>query len=381
MHKFFAVFLSLSLLLPHTLWAHAKQTPKEPNTLAEYQQRAQEDIQKAPWISKEGKIFLSVAGVGGALLVVQHLYFKGQLKAQQKQHASTMQTMTQRLQADIKTLTEQKNKLQKELAQTQQRVTGLKSEVIRIDNESTQWKQLYEGQLNKVSRLENQNVQNSIMRDALEAENAALQEELAFWKAFEDKRFAFKPEMAEIATKLSKNQALTSREIALLTEGMDETFKVKFLQRLQLNSPTASKSHFQFYEKTVLDYMHSYPQHLSVRSAQFIQKVLKNMRGIAGVTLLFFLLGNAYEAEAQTQDYTRRLQNNINLFVYATPEELAALAQNEETRTLCIEISDIIHEMACLEEEQQQEIQEAFQREPEELQYTKNQSLRSLRNF
>ena len=68
------------------------------------------------------------------------------------------------------------------------------------------------------------------MRDALEAENAALQEELAFWKAFEDKRFAFKPEMAEIATKLSKNQALTSREIALLTEGMDETFKVKFLQ-------------------------------------------------------------------------------------------------------------------------------------------------------
>ena len=113
MHKFFAVFLSLSLLLPHTLWAHAKQTPKEPNTLAEYQQRAQEDIQKAPWISKEGKIFLSVAGVGGALLVVQHLYFKGQLKAQQKQHASTMQTMTQRLQADIKTLTEQKNKLQK----------------------------------------------------------------------------------------------------------------------------------------------------------------------------------------------------------------------------------------------------------------------------
>ena len=59
MHKFFAVFLSLSLLLPHTLWAHAKQTPKEPNTLAEYQQRAQEDIQKAPWISKEGKIVLA----------------------------------------------------------------------------------------------------------------------------------------------------------------------------------------------------------------------------------------------------------------------------------------------------------------------------------
>ena len=381
MHKFFAVFLSLSLLLPHTLWAHTKQTPKEPSTLAEYQQRAQKDIQKAPWISKEGKFFLSVAGVGGALLVVQHLYFKGQLRAQQKQHANALQTMTQRLQADIKTLTEQRNKLQRELAKTQQRVTGLESEVVRIDIESTQWKQLYEGELNKVSRLENQNVKHSIMRDALEAENAALQEELAFWKAFEDKRFAFNPEMAEIATKLSKNQALTHREITLLTEGMDETFKVKFLQRLQIKSPTASKSHFQFYEKTVLDYIHSYPQHLSIRSAQFIKKVLKNMRGLAGVTLLFFILSNNYQAQAQTQDYTRRLQNNINLFVYATPEELTVLQSNEETRALCIEISDIIHEMACLEEEQQQEIQEAFQREPEELQYTKNQSLRSLRNF
>ena len=85
--KSLAVLCCFSLLGQNTLYASADKTnpaEQKPQTLAEYQQRAKEDIQRTPWINREGKYILALGGVSAGALIIQQVRFHHKQMAQQK---------------------------------------------------------------------------------------------------------------------------------------------------------------------------------------------------------------------------------------------------------------------------------------------------------
>lgn len=352
--KTLALFLILSLLGQNTLFAapaaapEKTQNPQEaaqPLTLAQYQARAKSEAEKEPWLKKEAMAVLAVGGASVGLLVVQQLRHQRERRAQAEQFEQVTKRLFDRATSAERTLARQEIELWR--ADAYAKETG----------KSTLNLEIHQAALEQENKALSSALQKTQRTSAVQA--AQLQE----WSdvAAADIK-GFNHTTQTIAGKLMKNQALSAEEIRLLTEGMSEEVAAKFRQKLNAIAHFGEKAAPQTRRTLVQDLLttipKTYPESISYRSVLYIKGILKEMKGLVLVGVLVALTLHAQDVRAQKM--AGRINANFNLFLDATPEELARLEKDDDLRQLCIQGAEALHLMSLLPEEEKKSLKEAF---------------------
>ena len=346
-----AVFLVFCLLSQNLLFAQTTDQAKSALALA--QEQARQDVQQKPWIQREGLWVLSTFGVSVGLLVVQEIRHRFALN-----RIATEETIRRIAAAEIS----------RELTQAKGALGALESENIRLKNmnhDLLEGREYFKGQIADLEgKLQGEKFLTGTYKTRSEGMALDLKEFQLFELADIEK---IEKQSKTIARKLMKGQALTEAEAKLLMEGTDPATAQKILQALQSNTASVTNLEVAFG-----NIVRAHPEKVSAKTLRFFQKIAKEMKAPMIIALLLSLSVN--QNTAQAQDWEDRLNHNFDLFLQATPQELAEI-ERLGLADLCIEGAQAIHEMAEMDEYTQQEIQAGIS-EPK-----KHQDLRQVSSY
>ena len=334
-NKTLALVLSFSLIGQSALWAAPSNGTRQPQNLAEYQQRAKQDIKRSPWVGKEGKEILNLTGTAAGLIVAQQAVSEKEM------------------QAEINALKEQLAATQEELRVTKQKAEG--------------WKKSSQTQ-----------------RAKREAEAAAAKKReadlLAEYAALEERFNRKKSHYMDLAGYSEKFDYLIKKYEALFNKNTSEAQVKTLLEQLAkepivLQLPSEQQKQFLYIigkfstcrrtaSKEVADgYMRTMIRGVLRTDAPIYDVLVAFCRGIyhakLPIVLLLVTLGlSAHSANAQNM--ADRVNTNFDLFLNATPQELAEMEKDEQLRNVCIQGAEALHLMSNMTKEEAAALRQAF---------------------
>lgn len=351
LRQFLTAVLIFSILGQNMLFAGTPDSPSSPDrpvTLAQYQTRARQDAADAPWVKEEGAHILAIGGVAAGVVILQHFRHKLAMHSMSMQYQQRLNRLSQYRREEIITSRREISRLQKEAAEKEFENRGLKKYIRSLEKQqdAAAAKQI---QLNRY-----------IGQQA--AQNQRLAYQAAEWAEWENflpsANASFDKTARKIAQKLLDGTPLSKAEIDLLTEGMETETAQKIIERLNVMKrfpPTADGG--QMASGTLNAIPRFYPEKVPFRTVLYLKNILKEMKGLIGMSVAMAVLLNHQNAQAQT--WEGRLNRNFNLFLEATPQELAEIEQLGLSQ-LCIDGAEAIHQMARMPQEQQRMLQSAF---------------------
>lgn len=346
------IALSLSILLVGQNLAFATPPTNNPQTLAQHQQRAKQDVQKAPWIQREGKYILGFGGATAVVLIAQHVKQR-RLSLQQHQY---WQEVYQRDLAELGELRLANSKLQ-------------------MQNTGFGWQALEDRW--RISDLERQNKRLTAQTDGLsqarqihrmriqelERANAALQRQLEANGTFNELFFNISPKAEaemdkyvplfdrastpqmrkDLMRQLRQEPWLKKWPEAQQKEFIATVYKAAEHARMSNNGNTGVALMSMF---SKIDTKIPYYQRLLAMSKSLFRS--SNLFIVGFAVTLGLLSPNTAKAERTAQ----RINANFDLFLSATPAQLAELERNKETRGACLAVSEVLHTLSLMTQEE-----------------------------
>ncbi len=405
-----ACTLSLSLLGQSALFAAPTQQPsKQPQTLAEYQQRAKIEVQRSPWIQREGKYILGAGGAVVAGFILQEVRHRRRLEVMQQEYTGRLESVfragkkaAQREFADVekdlrmnlaqeelgfdRLVAEDKKTiamLQEEMFAAQKEAAAAKEELLQVqvskkqlekelrtsNHKATGWKKSSEVQRGKLNAA----------REAAAKREAELLETIAQW----EKRYRLKSDHYSFLASYHPN----NWEGKLFEYEKLFDFKVPQAERVALRRQLAQepwllqatksqqKEFLKIVDQSIA--MHKYngreTTDMFMRSQirMFIDRELPIYERLIGLCRHIFhsknlmIMGAIFVlgASAQTasaQKMADRVNQNFDLFLNATPQELAEMEKDKEVVKVCVQGAEVLHQMGQMTQEEQDILSQAW---------------------
>ena len=298
--QFIAVTLSLLLLGQSAAFAlPGPQQQARPRTLAQYQQQAKKDLQKNPQIKESIKPLMVLGGISFAIIAVAAIQ-TFRFRKYKLDYARTLERALKTTALDKKPIAP---KIQPAVVQTAPK---------RVELSSAE-KALFDFDFNQYAKLFNPGTpvkEQMLLRQQLTQEpwlkTAPRMQQKAFFEVLDE---------LTLAAQMGKKEVVSARIINMS--------KISLRQN---------------------------PQLLSRMQAFF--KHLGGPTNLAAFGLLLALGLSAQDAHAQKE--AARIQQNFDLFLQATPEELAEMEKNEAVREVCIQGAQVLHAVSQMNEEETQ---------------------------
>ena len=387
LRKSFALFLCMSLLGQNALFA-APAAEAQPQTLAQYQQRAKEDLQRAPWISNEGIALLSLGGTAVGLGIVQHIIHKRQIKELTENFENQLhnaRVMTRKYQQIAKQehqhqyslvhqLEEKNRALQEQLGISNSRASKWKKQYNSLVNSDRGWQQARIAQLEKEIASLTQQLQKASSISANKSQTirvmhnriVELKKDLQQLQArFNQKKghytamFSYSHDWEKelnVYEKLFDKNLPASQRAALRAQLLKEPW-------LQAVTEAQRKEFMHFIDEgmsvsigggkiTASEYMRYMLRWCVEKNLPLFERMVAicrhifHSKNLPAIALLVVLGASAHNAHAQKQ--ADRINTNFRLFLNATPKQLAAMEKDEELRKICIQGAEALHQMSLM---------------------------------
>ena len=344
-NRMVAITLAGSLLFPAPLTASAQT--KDQKSLAQYQKEVREDIEQSPWIKQGGKVLLGVGGATVGFLVAREIT-ANTLKAQNrdlqiklnnerlinKKLSSIYQYETTTKENTLKYMKKQLNNAQRQIRHQTNQIDGLtavnaslqqKNEILNKNlEELTQRFKIKKQHYMNLVRYPQDFTQQFTAYEKLFDINTGLEERAVLLK-----RLAQEPWLQNV-TEAQRKEFLEivrrSADLSMSCGKLSSTEYIRFLirQAVSKNMPT--------YDRLIGLCRHIF-----------------HANNLPAITILV-ALGLASQ-KADAQKWTGRIQQNFDLFINATPEELEKMEQDPEVRKVCIDGADTYHMLSIMPQE------------------------------
>ncbi len=394
LNKILACILSFSLLgQSAVLAAPSAAASQEPKSLAEYQARAKEEIKKTPWIKREGKYVLGLGGAVTAGFIVREVVHQrnGKKQAAALRELETAQSELAAAQKELSDLQEIQSAIendrrvreaavkydeaQEHFGATHRtlRENGAKHREFLRDTRETS------SRIKKEIRDLEKHLSSQEVAKSMEAKSAriqALERELLEKK----KIYQLRKERYEFLTsylggnmdayaKLFDASVPEVERKALLKQLSNESWlrqatqaqQKEFLQIVELasqKSVTAGKQSADVYMHSLVRTFLDLELPLYERLMALCGRVFRS-KNLLVVGLVVGLGLSAQNASAQKM--ADRVNKNFDLFLNATPQELAEMEKDEEVVKVCVQGAEVLHQMSQLDEEEQNILSEEWQ--------------------
>lgn len=396
LNKTLALTLTFSLLAQNALFAAPLRalpahTPDIPSytrfdgneadrplhTLAQYQARAKQDRERTPWIKREGKTILAAGGTAAGLMIVQQILHNRRvnnlrresiaaIRAARRNGAAALEEAragwnaerTQMMQAAEENEELLRQAVRQERAQRQALEQRLRKQQIKVDG------------LSQSVATQRQKLQNQITASA-EREQKLLDELAQVKQKLRVKSEHFL-DVAHYSTsvesalqrydKLFLKQTSAAERQALKTQLVREKWlmdlpKAHRQNFLEIVDRMIAKAESGVSNEVMATFLRIEARNTAVQSCPLFEYLIGMSRrvfkaGNMGVLLLFVLVG-ATAYDARSQELADRVNGNFDLFIDATPQQLAEMEKNEDLRKICINGAEALHLMTLLSEEEQ----------------------------
>ena len=384
--KLLVLLLSFSLLGQQALFA--KNVPAEPQTLAQYQQRAKKDIQHAPWISNEGIALLSLGGTAVGLGIVQHIMHKRQIKeltgnfetqlhnarVTSRKYQQIAKQERQQQYSLVQQLEEQNRALQEQLGIANSRASKWKKQYNSLVNTDRGWQQARIAQLEKeiASLTKKKKKTGSISANKSQTIRVMHNRIVKLKKDLQQLQVRFNQKKGHYTTMFSYSYDW-EKELNVYEKLFDKNLPTS--QRSALRAQLLKEPWLQAVtEAQRKEFMHFIDEGMSVSigggkisASEYMRHMMrwsveKNMplfermvaicrhifhsKNLPAIALLVALGASAHSVHAQKQ--ADRINTNFRLFLNATPKQLAAMEKDEELRKICIQGAEALHQMSLL---------------------------------
>ncbi len=388
LNKTLVLAITFSLLSQNALFAFANETDstRTPQTLAEYQDRAKQDIEKAPWLSKEGKILLSIGGAAVALMTAQHLIFRHREKVLHQDYkqlladahayrqqisaeaAAKYRALEEATLAQEKAWLEEMSFLQKQLTEVQAEKAAL-TEQLRVANIKV------EGRGKSVTT---QKAKLQQAKEAAAAREASLLEDIANLQARFDLKKQHYMDLVRYSPTVEANVIKYERLFdKTITEEEYETLFKRLAKEPWLTSvPSAQQQEFLNIIKNASAYRRGtykeagdgFMRYLIRQSLEKNMPLYEHLIGmcrhvyhsknliVVGVVVALGLSAQ----NAQAQHMANRINTNFDLFLNATPEQLTLMEKDPEVRKVCIQGAEALHSLSVLPQEEVEFLQQGL---------------------
>lgn len=391
LNKTIALVLAVSLLGQNALFAAPAANAQysgddlpaaQQISLQDYQAQAREDLRRDSWLKRNGLTVLAFTGTSVALLTLQKIFHNRQIRRFNEEIASLRRGAERKLQeaqgkwsAERQTLenqmTSQKNAWlqEREALENELQATRKQLKLYQIKTNG-----LHTSVATQRGKLQNQ-IQSAALREhALQAQLDDVNRKLALKSEYlEDLTYHGK----HVDDFLDRYNALFE---GTLSDAEKKVLRDRFAREEWLTRlPETQRQEFmKIIDKTIEMSGHGIaPQttanYLRVLSRQYFAKQLPAYEYLTGLSRRLFSKSNiftvglvlalgaaAQPANAQSQMQATRIQNNFDLFLNATPEELAVMEQDEELRRVCIQGAKALHLMTRLTPEEKRELQQGL---------------------
>ncbi len=399
-NKILACVLSFSLLGQSALFAApSPNSSASPQTLADYQARAKEELKNTPWLDQEGKDILSAGGAVATAFVLREVSPKNI-----EQEIQRIKSETERVKREIEntkrhpqTVDERVTELEKATAQVE-KGTQTKSKLIEtfeprraadVKSYEQELKAL-EARRTSLSRFAKESQKSLSPNEIIEA-----REQLKALELIEQKEAALLKELAE----LNQRNEIMQERYAFLTsfestawKNLDSYAKIfdpsvpalerkAWRERLAnepwlKQAPLAQQKEFmqivdQAASETIASGKRSGGRLMEVLIRQFageqspLYRRLINLckgafrsKNVLAVGLVFALGMAAQTASAQKM--ADRVNQNFDLFLNATPQELAEMEKDKEVVKVCVQGAEVLHQMGQMTQEEQDILSQAW---------------------
>ena len=384
--KIIALTLCFTILNSPLVWATAPNAQplahQQPQSLAQYQQQAKKDIQKAPWIKKEGVTILGIGGTALALLIVQRVRYQLKLNAVSKdlldktvENINLKASYEQALKAAQTEVNNQKlinkrlgNIYQTESAKSEKTISELLSSNKYLQQQLRHQTNMAEGfkEAQKVWAEEKAQYQSSL--DQLQRRFSSkknhymdlvsyskdLDDELKIYEKLFDSRVP-SAERETLFKKLSQEPWLKAA-----TEQQQKEF-LHIVKQASVVGIGGGKESASNYMRLLIRWSIEKNMPLYERLMGMCRHLFHSNNLL--VIGLMVTLGLASH-DANAQSMANRIQSNFNLFLNATPQELAQMEKNEDVRTICIQGAQALHEISQMTPQQAAFIKEGLNTNP-----------------
>lgn len=349
-NKTLALILSFSLLGQSALWAAPSSESRQPQNLAEYQQRAKEDIQRAPWIQREGKYILGIGGVTVGLLVTQQVIHNRRVNAIHAEYQSLIEAARKNSQKEI----------QEQLIASQNELAATKKELRLSNIKAEGWKKSAQTQRAKREAAEQAAKQReALLQDKL----TALQERFDTKKSHYTDLVRYSLKLDEELTKYEKlfNKAVPEEErLALRKQLAQEPWLLKTTKAQQEEFlyiiDQASTYRRGTYKEAGDGFMRYLIRQAMEKNMPLYERLIGMLRHVyhsKNIPAVVILVGLGLSAQnVKAQKMADRVNTNFDLFLNATPQELAEMEKDPELRKICVQGAEALHLMSNMTEEE-----------------------------
>ena len=380
LQKTLALMLTVSLLGQNALVAAPAQIRQaQPQNLAEYQQRAKADMERVSWLKNEGKYFLGIGGTAVAAFLLQGYIHRRELKDVRHEYWKDLQKhykeTSRTLQAERELLATEKRAIQeqaaKEQAQLQQRINLLTSEKEALN------KQLSQANI-KINGLtisaQTQRTKRLNAEAAFKSREAELTEQLEkLQKRFNQKKQHYTDLVhysKSLDSELAKYERLfspvsTEEERAILRKQLaKEPWLLKVTPQQREEFLTIIDQASQYRRGTYREAGAGFMRHLIRQSMEKNMPLYERLIGmcrhvfhsknLVTVGIIVALGMSAHSVKAQKM--ADRINTNFDLFLNATPAELAEMEKDPAVREVCIQGAEALHLMSQFDEQETEEL-------------------------
>ncbi len=399
LHKTLVLFLTTCLLGQSLLWSAPTET--QPQNLAEYQQRAKQDIKRTPWINREGKYILGIGGTSVALLIAQQVIHQHRLnnlrnetmtamKAVQEDAARSISETQARWTARETALKQELMETRSTLAEGQNRwraqelslreELALTKEELAATNKKLSWTEIKMNGFKKSA--ETQVAKRKAAEEAFRAQEQNLRGELAALQARFDMKKSHYNALVYYSPKLDKefavyeklfdNSVSEAERTALRKQLAQEPWLLKFTPEQQKEFLSIIDEASLYRRGTYRDagdgFMRFLIRQAIDRNMPLYERLIGMCRhvfhskNILSVGILV-ALGLASQ-NASAQRIVNRVNSNFDLFLNATPQELAEMEKNPQLREVCIQGAEALHVMSNMTEEEAAFLKQGLQQAP-----------------
>lgn len=378
--KIIALTLCLTILNSPLAWANAPaaQPAAQAKTedkafsqsLVDYQQQAKKDIQKAPWLKREGITLFAVSGTALGLLIAQKIRYQRRLNGVTKDLLDkTVENI------NLKATYEEALKSAQTNVRNQEIINKRLSYIYQTESDKSE--QIIKDLLDKNTYLQRQLRHQTNMAEGFKEAQKVWAEERAHYQNSLDqlqRRFADKKghymdlvsyskdldEELKIYEKLFDKRVPAAERDALFKKLSQEPWlkiatpqqQQEFLRIVKQASDVGiggGKESASNYMRLLIRWSIEKNMPLYERLMGMCRHIFHS-HNLLAVGLMVTLGLATHDANAQSM--ASRIQANFNLFLNANAQELAQLEKDENLRTICIQGAQALHEMSQMTPQQ-----------------------------
>ncbi len=397
--KLLALTLCFSVLNSPLLWAAVPNAAALPanksdgqevasqQSLAAYQQQAKEDLARAPWIAREGKYILGIGGTSVALLIAQHIIHQRKTYALRSEYMASIKAARQTGQQRLLSAQKEWDLARKDIVERfETRIAEMDKEMAALLNE----KKALQEEL-RITKIKKDGLAQSAATQRskrLAAEQAAAEREAALTAQLDalqerfDRKKLHYTDLTHYSPSLDKELVVYEK---LFDKSVPEAERLALRKQLEkepwlLKTTEAQQKEFlklideasAYRRGTYRDagdgFMRFLIRKAIDRNMPLYERMIgmcrhifhsKNLMAIAVVAALGI---SAQDVKAQKM--ADRVNTNFDLFLNATPQQLAEMEKDETVRAVCIQGAQALHLMSQMSAEEAAFITEGLQTTP-----------------